>query len=201
MLRIQARNHVARRYAAVVLAASAGGVTALKKLLSQLPPDFPLPIAVVQHRSGRPPNILAKVLGLRAPLKVKQAEDREVLQPGTVYLAPPDLHMTVEADRSIRLTNGHKVRHVLSSANPLFESAAEALEGRVIAVVLTGFDRDGTDGVQAVKQHGGIVIAQDEATSQVFGMPHSAILTGVVDHVLPLDQIAGELARLARMPA
>ncbi len=189
------------KYEAVVMAASAGGVAALGTLLAALPPDFPLPIAIVQHRSARHPHMLAKVLGRHSTLPVKMAEEGEVMRKGMVYLAPFDLHMTISAERVLTLADGHKIRHVRSSANPLFESAAEALHGRVIAVVLTGYDSDGTDGVQAVKRAGGAVIAQDEASSHAFAMPHSAIATGSVDCVLPLHDIARELVRLAKVRA
>ena len=183
----------------VVIAASAGGVQALQKLLSALPPDFPLPIAVVQHRTGNPPNLLARVLGRHTALTVKTAEQGEALAAGTVYLAPPRQHLIVRADESLALFDGHKIRHVHSSANPLFASAARVYGERVIAVVLTGGDRDATDGVQSVKQRGGIVLAQDEATSMVFAMPQSAIETGAVRAVLPLGEIAPEILRLARL--
>jgi two-component system chemotaxis response regulator CheB len=186
-----------RHHALVVIAASAGGVQALQKVLSGLPRDFPLPIAIVQHRTGNPPNLLARVLGRHTALTVKTAEDGESMRAGTVYLAPPREHLVVRPDESLALINGPKIRHVHSSANPLFASAAEVYGDGVIAVVLTGGDRDATDGVQTVRQHGGIVIAQDEATSAIFGMPRSAIETGAVHAILPLPQIAPALLRLA----
>ncbi len=102
----------------------------------------------------------------------------------------------MRSDRSAELVDGGRIRHVLSSANPLFSSAAEALGGRVIAVVLTGGDRDATDGVQSVRMGGGVVLAQDEATSANFSMPRSAIETGCVDQVLPLAAIAPTLIAL-----
>jgi two-component system chemotaxis response regulator CheB len=185
-----------RPYDLVVIAASLGGVQALGTLLSALPADFPVPIAIVQHRTTQLPNLLPEVLCRRTSLKVKTVEEREALRPGTVYLAPPDLHFTVRPDHTACLSDGRRIRHVLSSANPLFESAAETFGGRVLAVVLTGFGRDGTDGVQAVKAHGGTVIAQDRATSQMFGMPASAIATGCVSQVLPLSEIGPALVRL-----
>ena len=192
-------NH--KRYAMVVIAASAGGIQALQRLLSALPPDFPLPIAVVQHRTGNPPNLLARVLGRHTALNVKTAEGGEIISAGTVYLAPPHEHLIVRRDRSLALVDGHKIRHVRSSANPLFASAAQVFGEGVIAVVLTGGDRDATDGVHSVKQRGGLVIAQDEATSAVFAMPHSAIQTGAVHAILPLPEIAPELLRLAKVAA
>lgn len=142
------------RYDLVVIAASAGGVKALEQLLAALPADFPVPIAIVQHRTTREPNLLARVLSRHTPLVVKTAEQSEEMQPGTVYLAPPDLHLTIGGDRRLVLTDGHRIRQVLSSANPLFSSAAAAFGSRVIAVVLTGSDRDATDGVQTVKIRG-----------------------------------------------
>lgn len=130
--------------------------------------------------------------------RVHMPRDRqtEAMQPGTVYLAPPALHLIVGRDWRLALTDGYRIRHVLSSANPLFASAAEAFGARVIAVVLTGSDRDATDGVQAVKVQGGIVIAQDRATSEWFAMPRLAIETGCVDRILPLGEIAPALVRL-----
>jgi two-component system, chemotaxis family, protein-glutamate methylesterase/glutaminase len=188
-------------HALVVMAASAGGVQALQKVLSGLPRDFPLPIAVVQHRTGNPPNLLARVLGRHTALTVKNAEDGERMRAGTVYLAPPREHLVVRPDESLALINGRKIRHLRSSANPLFASAAQVYGDRVIAVVLTGGDRDATDGVQTVRQHGGIVIAQDEATSAMFAMPRAAIQTGAVHTILPLPDIAPELLRLALLHA
>jgi two-component system, chemotaxis family, protein-glutamate methylesterase/glutaminase len=178
------------------MAASAGGLNALQAILSALPADFPVPIAVVQHRTASHPGLPAEVLSRHTPLAVKVAKHAEAMHPGTVYVAPPDLHLTVHSDGTFALSDGRKIRHVRSSANPLLESAAEAFGGRVIAVVLTGFGRDATDGVQAVKAHGGTILAQDETTSAHFDMPRSAIETGCVDRILPLARIAPTLVRL-----
>lgn len=147
------------------------------------------------------PNLLPRVLGRRTALKVKTAEEGEAMTPGTVYLAPPHEHLVVRRDESLALTDGRRIRHVRSSANPLFASAAQVFGEGVIAVVLTGGDCDATDGVQTVKHRGGIVIAQDKASSAIFGMPHSAIETGCVDAILPLSHIAPELLRLSKLPA
>lgn len=175
------KNDPSRRYEAVLIAASAGGAQALQTLLAGLPPDFPLPIAIVQQRTAREPHALAQVLGRCSALRVQMAQEGEVMRPGTVYLAPPDL-----------------LRHVRSSANPLFACAALALQGRVIAVVLTGYDSDGTDGVQTVGRAGGMVIARGEARSEQFSMPRAAIRSGSVNQVLPLGRIGADLLHLAR---
>jgi two-component system chemotaxis response regulator CheB len=181
----------------VVLAASAGGIEAVGRVLGALPPTFSLPIALVQHRSPHSPNLLDRVLQRMTPLRVKAVEPGEVLRAGTVYVAPADHHLVILAGRRLGVTDGRKIRHLRSSANPLFESAAEVLGSGVVAVVLTGGGSDATDGVQAVKARGGIVIAQDQATSQAFSMPRAAIATGAVDYILPLDQIAPALCAIA----
>jgi two-component system chemotaxis response regulator CheB len=182
-------------YGLVAIAASAGGIPGLKALLATLPRNLPVPVAVVLHRSRRELDLLPMVLGRSSPLPVRRVEPGETILPGTVYVAPADAHLVVSQDRRFELIDGRRIRHVFSSANPLFSTAADVL-GPVIGVVLTGMGRDGTDGVQAVKQAGGIVIAQDEATSEWFSMPRSAIDTGVVDYVLPLDRIGAKLVGL-----
>jgi two-component system chemotaxis response regulator CheB len=111
-----------------------------------------------------------------------------------VYVARGDGHLTVAADRTFRYHDGTRIRFVRSSANPLFESAARIFDGHVVAVVLSGSGSDATDGVQGVKAHGGLVIAQDAATSEHWDMPRSAIRSGAVDYVLPLDAIGTALA-------
>ena len=183
------------RYGLVAIAASAGGFTALQSLLSSLPRNLPVPVAVVLHRARRQEDLLPLVLGRSSVLPVRLVEPGQPVQPGTVYLAPADAHLVVARDRRFGVVDGKRIRHVFSSANPLFTTAADVL-GPVIGVVLTGMGRDATDGVQAVKQAGGTVIAQDEATSEWFSMPRSAIATGAVDFVLPLDRIGAKLLEL-----
>jgi two-component system chemotaxis response regulator CheB len=179
----------------VAIAASAGGIAALKALLSTLPQNFPVPVAVVLHRSRRELDLLPGVLGRSSRLPVRHVEPGQSVLPGTVYVAPADAHLVVSPNRRFELIDGRRIRHVFSSVNPLFTTAADVL-GPVIGVVLTGMGRDATDGVQAVKEAGGVVIAQDEATSEWFSMPRSAIATGAVDYVLPLDCIGAKLMEL-----
>ena len=177
----------------IVLAASVGGVKALGEVLSALPATLPVPVLIVQHRSLKPPNLLAQVLGRKTGLRVKFAEEGESLREGTVYLALPDKHLFIHQDHTLGFVDGVKIRHLLSSANPLFTFAAAVFKQSVIAVVLTGGDSDATEGVRSVKAAGGVVIAQDEATSECFSMPKSAIHTGCVDYILPLNEIGPAL--------
>ena len=181
---------------AVALAASAGGVEALSEVLSGLPADFPAAVLVVQHRTAERPFLLPQVLSRRTRLMVKQAEEGAVLCPATVFLAPPDRHLLVNANSTLSLSRSAKVHHVRPSANRLLESLAGSFRQWAIAVVLTGADSDGNKGVQVIKRRGGVVIAQEPTTAAVPGMPRSAIETGAVDLVVPLDQIASTLISL-----
>lgn len=185
----------------VVIAASAGGVAAVSQVLAALPATFPVPIVVVQHRSMEAPSRFVAWLERRTALRVLEARTCAVLARGNVYVAPPDMHLMIEANGTLGLTNGRRIRHTRSSANPLFSSAAEVFGPGVIAVVLTGIGTDGSDGVRDVKRHGGFVIAEHPETARFPSMPLSAIKTGDVDLVLPLGEIGPALLRLATPPS
>jgi two-component system chemotaxis response regulator CheB len=180
----------------IVIATSAGGIQALQQLLAALRPDLPASIVIVQHRPAAHVSFLEAILGRSAHWPVETAREDVRIAPHMIYVARPDLHLTIGPTRRFSYVDGTRVRGVLSSANPLFASAASAFRDRVVAVVLTGSGMDATDGVQAVKAHGGIVIAQDQSTAEHFGMPQSAIKSGAVDYVLPIGTIAPMLAAI-----
>jgi two-component system chemotaxis response regulator CheB len=180
----------------VAIAASAGGIQATSRVLAGLPVDFPAAVVVVQHRTPRPDGYLDRIFGRSSRLPVVFAKEGQAIEAGVVYLAPSNQHLTVAIDRRFAYTNGRRIRFVWSSANPLLESAAPVFRDRLIAVVLTGGGSDATDGVQHVKAHGGVVVAQDEGTSDHWGMPGAAVRSGVVDYVLPLGEIAAALDAL-----
>ena len=180
----------------VALAASAGGLAALSQLLSGLSAGFGAPILIVQHLDPTHPSLLAAILARRTALTVKQAEQGDALEPGTVYLAPPNHHLIVQADHTLGLSSAASVRFLRPSADVLFASVASAFAARAIAVVLTGNGSDGSEGIKAIKKMGGKAIAQDQASSEFFGMPGAAVRTGVVDFVLPLTEIADRLTAL-----
>ncbi len=188
-----------RPFHLIAICASGGGVNALTQVLSALPLDFPAAIAIVQHIAPNYPSLLADILSRRTQLQVKFAEAKDVLRPGTVYIAPPDQHLLVNSDNSLCLSRSELVHYIRPSADLLFESVAASFKQRAIATVLTGMGSDGAMGVRAIKQMGGKVIAQDRTTAEFFAMPEAAINTGDVDLVVPLNEIALKLIDLVMM--
>ncbi|HEX9582398.1 MAG TPA: chemotaxis-specific protein-glutamate methyltransferase CheB [Gemmatimonadales bacterium] len=181
----------------VAIAASTGGPAALQQILSSLPRDFGLPILVVQHMAAGFIQGLADWLGGNCNLRVTVARHGERLAPRTVYLAPDDRQLGVTAEGRIVVVDEPAVGGFRPSATYLFQSAARAAGSAVAAVILTGMGADGVAGLKDVKAAGGVVLAQDEATSVVYGMPREAVGAGVVDAVLPVEEIAGRLLALA----
>jgi two-component system, chemotaxis family, protein-glutamate methylesterase/glutaminase len=180
----------------VAIAASAGGLKAVSKVISTLPANFPVPIAIVQHLDPKHRSLMADILSRRTKLQVKQAQQGELMNPGTIYIAPPNYHLLVTSQGCVKLTQSQVMHFVRPSADVLFESIADSYKSRAIAVVLTGTGVDGATGVQAVKKKGGIVIVEDSNTCEFDGMPKAAIRTGVVDYILPLSEIATALITL-----
>lgn len=180
----------------VALAASAGGLHAISEVLGGITPEFPVPIVVLQHLHPEHTSHLTEILRRRTRLDVRVAESGEYLQAGIVYVAPRNCHLLISPDHRFVLSSDPLVHFVRPSADRLFASIADAYEKGAIVVVLSGSGSDGESGTRAVKAHGGIVIAQDEATSEHFSMPSAAIRTGSVDFVLPLSDIASCLLGL-----
>jgi two-component system chemotaxis response regulator CheB len=194
------RGHArARRRAAfevVACAASAGGLNALSQLISGLPPDFPAAVVVVQHLDPRHRSLMAEILSKRTNLRVQQAQEGQSLDPGTVYIAPPNRHLLVNPDGTLGLSESELVHFLRPSADLLFESVAASFRERAIGVVLSGTGRDASMGVTAIKKMGGTVIAQDPRSAEFPGMPEAAIETGNVDFTLRLEEIADALVTL-----
>jgi two-component system chemotaxis response regulator CheB len=177
----------------VVVGTSLGGLQALSIVLSRLGADFQLPIAIVQHRGTEgEAGALAALLQLRCALPVSEANDKEPLVGGHVYLAPPDYHLLVDAGR-FALSTEARVQHARPSIDVLFESAADVYAARTLGVVLTGANADGAAGSVRIKQRGGRVVVQDPTTAEAPEMPSATLDTGVVDRILTLDEIGGYL--------
>jgi two-component system chemotaxis response regulator CheB len=173
----------------VAVVGSAGGIRALQVVLAALPAELDACVLVVIHLTPLAPSLLHSILGRATTLHVAQAFDGALLEPGVVWVAPPDAHLLVDCDETLRLDHSELVHHVRPSADVLLLSLARNHLGPCTAVVLSGTGIDGAAGAAAVKQAGGRVLAQDEATSQYFGMPGAAILAGGVDEILPLDAV------------
>ena len=194
------RTTPARAFDIVAMTASLGGLDALSRVLGALPPDFPVPILIVQHMSARYPSHLAEILSKRCMLPVTWTFPGLRLRGGGVYVAPPDWHLLVGVGGAVQLSRQPRVQFVRPSADVLFESVAAVYRERAIGVVLTGLCNDGARGANAIKRAGGRVLTQDRATSAAFGMPQATITTGCVDFVLPLPTIAPALVTLTMVP-
>jgi two-component system chemotaxis response regulator CheB len=177
----------------IAVAASTGGPAALQRLLADLPADFGVPLAVVQHITPGFVRGLADWLNGSCDLRVKVAEGGEPLAPHTVYLAPDGHHLGLAGPDTVALSAAPPVGGFRPSATHLFESVARACGPATTAVILTGMGDDGVAGLRAVRRAGGRVIAQDEKSCVVFGMPGAAVAAGLADLVLPLDGIAPQL--------
>jgi two-component system chemotaxis response regulator CheB len=180
----------------VALAASAGGLAALMQVLTPLPACFPAPVLLVLHLDPNHSSIVAALLDRRTALRVVEAREGDLLEPGVAYVGPPARHLTVGEDRRLRLTDTARVHFVRPAADELFLSVARAYGPAAIGVVCTGTGGDGSKGLAAIRSAGGFTIAQDEATSNHFGMPGAAINAGAVSLVLPLGGIAPKLLEL-----
>jgi two-component system, chemotaxis family, protein-glutamate methylesterase/glutaminase len=184
-------------YELIVIGASWGGLQALERLLGELPDDFSTPIAIAQHRavdSGT--GALAAILASLSGRDVREAGDKDAIERGRVFIAPPDYHLLVEPDGFALSTEG-EVHNSRPSIDVLFDSAADVYAERLVAVILTGANDDGAYGTMRVRRRGGLTIAQDPADAEKSEMPAAAIATGAVQHVLPLGEIAPMLARVA----
>jgi two-component system chemotaxis response regulator CheB len=181
----------------VVIGASLGGPRALATLLRGLPASFAAPIAVVQHIADGFTEGLAAWLGSESRLDVREARDGDPLAPGRVLIAPSGRHLLV-AEGLARLSDAAPVDTFKPSVTPLFVSAARSYGTRVCGVLLTGMGRDGAEGLKTIRDGGGTTIAQDEATSAVFGMPRAAIELGAVERVLAVEDISRVLQELTR---
>jgi two-component system chemotaxis response regulator CheB len=180
----------------VLVGASAGGFEALLQICAALPADFPLPMLVVLHLPPDNPSPVAQLLGQRCARPVVEALDKQPVEAGTVYIAPPAYHLLVEPARTLALSVDEPVLHSRPAIDPLFESAAVAYGPRALAVLLTGASADGSAGVAAIRRRGGLAWLQHPGDARVPIMPASAIQHAGADAVLTLTQICRRLARV-----
>jgi two-component system chemotaxis response regulator CheB len=179
----------------VAIGASWGGVRAIGAVLGGLPEDFPAPIVIAQHRGEEGPTGLAHTLGRRSGLTVVEATDKDVLEPGSAYLAPAGYHLLVERG-SLSLSTDDQVRFSRPSIDVLFESVADAYGEAAVGVILTGASDDGAAGLARIRRRGGVTVVQEPATAERRTMPDAALAKGRAHRVLALDEIAPFLVKV-----
>jgi two-component system chemotaxis response regulator CheB len=187
-----------RKPAVLVIGSSTGGPEALARVLPALPASLPVPVLLVQHMPPVFTRQFAQRLDRLCALRVVEAVDGTPLQPGTVHLAPGDRHLVVRTTGrgpQTALTQDPPENFCRPAVDPLFRSAVAAYDGAVLGVVLTGMGSDGRIGAGAIREAGGTVLAQDQATSVVWGMPGAVTQAGYADEVLPLDRVAEAINR------
>jgi two-component system chemotaxis response regulator CheB len=185
------------RIEAIVIGASAGGVEALGLILPALPAGFRPAILIVLHLPRERPSLLVQIFEKRCALPIREADDKEPIEPGTVYFAPPDYHMLVERSRQIALSTDEPVHFSRPSVDVLFESAADVYADRLLGMILTGANEDGAAGLHAIHRAGGVTVVQQPDSAKVPLMVVSALQRNPADFVLSLPQIAELLAGLA----
>lgn len=183
------------RFPIVVVASSTGGPATLMKLVPRFPKDFPGAVVIVQHMPGTFTGQFSQQLAEVAAIKVKEAEPGEIMAPSTMYVCPGSHHLKISQTGRLTLDEGARINGYRPCADVALETAADYAGNMCIGVVLTGMGNDGCKGVQAVKASGGHVIAQDEASSVIFGMNAEAIKSGAVDQILSLDQVYGGIEK------
>jgi two-component system chemotaxis response regulator CheB len=186
----------ARPIDAVVIGASAGGFEALLAILPGLPAGYPLPIVVVLHLPDHHDSRLAELFGHRLALRAREARDKESLEPGVVYFAPPGYHLSIEADRSFSLSCEDRVSYARPSIDVLIQSASDAYGARLAAILLTGANYDGALALSGMQVAGGLAIVQDPASAQVPTMPEAALRRMTPDLILSLAEIHSLLRKL-----
>jgi len=187
---------LAGRVDAIVIGASAGGVDALMTLLPELSADLSLPIFIVVHVPRDRPSLLPEIFAQKCALPVCEAQDKEPVRPGRVYFAPPDYHLLIDEGPQLALSSDELVNYSRPSIDVLFESAADVYGPRLLGIILTGANDDGTEGLAAVGEAGGVTIVQQPHSAQVKQMVISALNRNPTSHVLDLEGIAAVLRTL-----
>ncbi len=189
------------KYEAIVMGVSSGGLNAMKILFSLLPVNFGPPIILVQHISARSDNQWINLLKGKTNLHIKEADEKEKIETGYIYVAPPNYHLMIEKNKTFSLTIDERVNFARPSIDVMFESAAEAYRDKLIGIVLTGSNNDGTKGIKRIQDYGGLTIVQDPQTAESPYMPASAIAAIKPDYILNLEDIIKLLLKITRVPS
>ncbi|MFW5981433.1 MAG: protein-glutamate methylesterase/protein-glutamine glutaminase [bacterium] len=190
------KKRTGSKYPIIVIGTSSGGPKALSALLPAFPADLPAALLIVQHMPAGFTRSFARRLNQESSITVKEAQENDRIKPGLALLAPGDFHMEVDKDGKIKLNQAEKKWSVRPSADYTLISAAKNFQERVIGVILTGMGSDGSDGMKAIKKHGGYGLVEDRSTALVYGMPSSTIKNNAYDDIIPLHQIPFKIIEL-----
>ena len=183
-------------YEAIVIGVSSGGMNAMKVMFSLLPKNFSIPIIIVQHISAHSDSQWIELLNEKSNLNIKEADEKEKIEKGNVYIAPSNYHLLIGKDKTFSLTIDERVNYARPSIDVLFESAADSYASKLIGVVLTGSNNDGTKGLNRIQECGGLTIVQDPKTAESAYMPASAIASIKPDYILALEYIIQLLIKI-----
>lgn len=175
---------------ALIIGGSAGSLDVLLKVFPDIDKDITFPIVIVVHRKKGTDSLLTDLLAAKTLLKVKEAEEKEMLLAGTIYIAPSDYHLLIEKDFIFSLDTSEKINYSRPSIDVTFHSAAEVYKDKLVCLLLSGSNNDGVNGLIEVKKFGGEILTQDPASAQVDYMPKQAILKAKIDHILRVEEMA-----------
>ena len=192
-----AKNQITGESRLLVIGGSAGSLEVIMNLIPRLNPALHFAILIIVHRMPSVDTLLVDLLSSRMDIPVKEAEEKENILPGHVYIAPPDYHVLIEKNKTLSLDVSEKINYSRPSIDVTFTAAADVYKNSLVAVLLSGANADGTEGLKQVKAHGGICIVQDPQTAEVEYMPRTAINQVEVDKVLPPGAMAEYINNLA----
>jgi len=187
-----------KSYDAVVIGGSSGSMEALQKIIPSLNRQLKIAVIVVYHIHPDSGDFMVKYLGQRSELAVRQPIDKEAIEPGVVYIAPPNYHLLVERNRSFALSIDEPVNYSRPSIDVLFQSAADTYTEKLVGIILSGANTDGSLGLKYLKDRGGLAIVQNPETAEMGTMPKGALSAASVDHILDPDGIASFLNQMAK---
>lgn len=189
-----------RRAKLIIMAGSAGSLQVILGIISSIGRDLPLSMLIVVHRNVDFESSLEELLSTRTRATIKEVEEKEPIQPGTIYLAPADYHVLIEKDRTFSLDYSEKVNFSRPSIDVTFRCAADVYGEDLVCVLLSGGNSDGVEGMVYVKQKGGVAVAQDPATAEVPYMPQHAIVRMAIDFIVPAEELPAFIRGLAYLP-
>lgn len=191
-----AQDRLTESYEVVVMGGSTGSIDVLLRVLPKLPMPLSFALIIVLHRKNTADSTLANLLSLKTSHPLREVDDKDVVKPGTIYLAPADYHLLIERTKVFALDDSEKVNYSRPSIDVTFESAADVYGPSLIGILLSGANADGSLGLTAIKRAGGLLVAQQPETAQVGFMPQQAILNSSVDYILDIPQLIDFLKSL-----